>query len=482
MPDLALLNSELTDMRDERALLRQKHPGATMPEEARARDEEIVQRMKKVTFLIEEAKQGDRDRLMEETAKYMDDPQYQISRAVNDDDQGIRELNRAGWEVKGGQWTRQTTVGEFAMYPEEVLHGPVNAKDKDAADYINQVRRIMQPDYRAAWINYIRNCATSRSEAMAMARLTIAEQNALSEGTESQGGVLVPPDVQSEILARVAQLSVMQRICRVVTTTRDQVRFPAVSAHASSGSLYSSGFVGTWAAETPAFSETDPAFETFEVAVKKIRVATKMSNDWLADAGGNMIAFLAQNGAENMALVRDDGLIAGTGANHTPVGLLNSGLTTGDVEGSTANTISNTTTNAGSAPKITALQYLLPAQYASGASFLMRRAIEGDVRALVDGNGRPYWLEMSASGFGATPGTIGGAPVYNSDSMPNDGSDTNKVMVFGNFQNYIIVQRQAITTTVLRERFADTDQTGIILSERVGGGVWNTDAFRIGVV
>ena len=35
---------------------------------------------------------------------------------------------------------------------------------------------------------------------------------------------------------------------------------------------------------------------------------------------------------------------------------------------------------------------------------------------------------------------------------------------------------------LLNERFADTDQTGIILWERVGGDTWNVDAFRIGVV
>jgi predicted phage gp36 major capsid-like protein len=35
---------------------------------------------------------------------------------------------------------------------------------------------------------------------------------------------------------------------------------------------------------------------------------------------------------------------------------------------------------------------------------------------------------------------------------------------------------------VLRERFADTDQTGIIIWERAGGAVWNLDAGRIGIV
>lgn len=481
MADLALINQELTDLRAEREEIRKKHQGATMPEEARARDIEIVDRVKRLVFVAEEEQQKARDRQMDETARFMDDPHYQIPRAVNDDADGIRTLNRAGWEIKAGQVVRQTSVGEVAMYPEEVLHGPI--VDQASAQYINQVRRTFQPDYRAAWVNYIRNVGRSGGDAvMARQMLTSEERNALQEGTESQGGALVPPDIQAEILARVAQIGVMRRLCRVVNTTRDAIRFPAVTANSTSGSLYSSGFVGTWAAETPVFTDTDPGFETFEIAIKKIRVGTKMSNDFLADAGSNVLAFLATNGAENMALVEDDGLIAGTGANHTPPGLLSAGCTTADVEGSTSNTISNTTTSAGSAPKITALQYLLPAQYESGASWLMRRAIEGDVRALVDANGRPYWLPTALSGFAGAPREIAGYPVYNSDSVPNDGTDANKVIIFGNFQNYIIASRQGITTTILRERFADTDQTGILLSERVGGGCWNTDAFRFGIV
>jgi HK97 family phage major capsid protein len=35
---------------------------------------------------------------------------------------------------------------------------------------------------------------------------------------------------------------------------------------------------------------------------------------------------------------------------------------------------------------------------------------------------------------------------------------------------------------VLRERFADTDQIGLILFARVGGALWNVDAVRVGVV
>ncbi len=36
--------------------------------------------------------------------------------------------------------------------------------------------------------------------------------------------------------------------------------------------------------------------------------------------------------------------------------------------------------------------------------------------------------------------------------------------------------------TVLQERYADTDQLGVVLIDRVGGALANPDALRIGVV
>lgn len=491
MADLALLNQELKDLRSEREEMRAKHQGATMPEEARERDREIADRVKRLTFLVEEEQQKERDKLFENTAKYLDEPRYQINRAVNPDDESRRVMAKAGWETKGGFVTRMTSTGqEIAMYPEEVMFGALpGPEDHDASAYMRQTRAIMQPEYRTAYAKWLK--ARGQNDSLALSRLSAAEQNALSEGSDGAGGFLVPPDVQAEILARTAQMAVMRRLARVVPTSRDVLRFPAVAAATTNSSIYSSGFVGGWVGETPAFSETDPAFQQFDINVKKLRVATKLSNDFIADAAANVLAFLASNGGENMALVEDNGFIAGTGASNQPLGILNvtgagtlvaSGGIAVDVEGTTANTISNAS-GAGSSNKVINLAYALPAQYASGASWLMSRAIEGKTFGLMDSSGRPVWTPQAASGLAnPAPNSLLGAPIYNSDWVPSDGTDANKVYVFGNFNNYIIAQRTGISTVVLRERFADTDQTGIILFERVGGGVWNTDAFRIGIV
>lgn len=478
---LALLNEELEQVRVQRETLRGKHKGNTMPEEARTEDEALVNRAKKITDAIEIERQAERDAAFDATARYMDEPRYQISRAVNPDDEGRVTMAKAGWETKAGMIMRQTSIGEIAFCPEEVLYGPLPRNDQAALEYFQQTRAIIQPDYRNAYVKWLRH--GGRSDALAFSTLSQQEQNALAEGQADAGGFLVPPDIQAEILARLPQTSVMRRLARTIPTSRDKIQFPAVAPNSTSGSIYSSGFVGGWVGETPAFSETDPTFQQFEIGIKKARVATKLSNDWLQDAAANMLAFLAQNGAENLGLVEDNGFIAGTGANNTPLGILNAGITTVDVEGSTANLVINTTSSAGSGPKLVALPFNVPSQYAERAQWLFCRSIEGKIAALVDANGRSF-MQMNATGGGsqATSRTINGYPVNNSEFVPNDGTDTNKVVIFGDFSAYIIAQRAAMSTVVLRERFADTDQTGIIIFERVGGGLWNTDALRIGVV
>lgn len=429
-----------------------------------------------------EQKVADKNRDLGELDKFLDEPLRNLRHGVNGDDDDRKALTARGWEFKAGMAYAPTSLGKHVeMFGEDVLLGDVPTNDPNAASFYKTTRAAMSLEYKQAYTRLIRLTAISPDGA-AYSRLSGSEQKALSEGLDTAGGFTVPPDVQAEMLVRTAQQSVMRRYARVQTTNRDVLKWFAVKANTTYGSIYSSGFVGSWAGETPTFSDTDPAFQQLDIPVRKLRVATKLSNDFIADSATNILSFMAMNGAENMALTEDLGFISGDGSPLQPTGILNCGLTTFDVEGSTSNLVINTTSSAGSAPKIISGSYKLPAQYVSGARWLMCRSIEGKVAALVDANGRPFWAPNAGSGYAAVPRNIQGFPVENSDWMPDDGTDANKVMLLGDFSNYIIAQRAQITSVVLRERFADTDQTGIILWERVGGNCWNTDAFRVGIV
>ncbi len=418
--------------------------------------------------------------------EFLNAPQYKVSHGVGEsEDDGHKALRQAGWEVKSGIVYAPTSTGKmYAMYPDEVLFGDIPVKDKDAAEFFKTTRAAFQPEYRKAfnaWLQYL--ASSGGSEAMAYTKLSASEQKALSEGTDSAGGFLVPPDVQAELLVRKAQKAVVRRAgARVQSTSRDTLRYPLVQANSTSGSIYSSGFVGSVAGETPAFADTDAAFGALDIPMKKIRVATKLSNDFIADAVVNVLSFLSMNGAENMALVEDNEFLTGDGSALHPLGILNGGSTQVDITVSpvTTHVMSNDTTHPGPPGALITLVYTLPPQYADGAVFLMKRATEGKIRGYVDGAGRYLWPAMTAGGFSQVTRELMGYPIFGSDFMPADAVADANAVLFGDMSSYVIGERAQITTTVLRERFADADQTGIILWERVGGAVWNTDGLRLG--
>lgn len=423
---------------------------------------------------------------------YLDKPVHTTPHGeVDNSPEGMKALKSLGWDIKNGIIQAPTSKGAMVdMYPEEVLFGPLPNDDPDALKFFASSRAAHRPEYRATYLKYFRNVGKLHGDAgMAWSMLTTKEQKALSEGTDSAGGFLVPPDAQAELLVRKAQMAAVRRAgARTQTTSRDILQYPMVQAAAATagglaaggGSVFSSGFIGSVAGETPTSVDVDAAFGNFGVPVKKIRVFTRLSNDFIADAAVNILAFLSQNGAENMALVEDNEFLNGDGSALHPLGILNGGLTTVDVEGTSSDTVGNTTSGTGSAPKIIDVEYGLPSQYIQNAVWMMRRSIEGKVRKLVDANGRFLW--PVTGGYQMPTHEIDGYPIYNSEFMPNDGTNANKVILFGDFSGYIIAERAQVSTTILRERYADSDQTGIIIWERVGGAVWNPDSFRVGIV
>jgi Phage capsid family len=98
--------------------------------------------------------------------------------------------------------------------------------------------------------------------------------------------------------------------------------------------------------------------------------------------------------------------------------------------------------------------------------------------------------DAESIGAGGAPSLVArrelqGRPVLNSQFLA-DGSTAQAAnttaVIYGDFSGYVIAQRAQLTTIILRERFADTDQTGVILFERVGGVAYNIDAFRLGTL
>lgn len=495
--DVTLLNEELEQNVSRRQSIRDENKGKVLPEALRSEFDTLTKRAGALIDLIEVEKQKANDAELERQRAYLDEPVYKVPHAMNfDGDRAdVKQLLKAGWDSKNGMIVRKTSFGvEMPMYSEDVLFGPL-PEDDDGKDYFRKTRAIFQPEYRDAWIRLMSSPYLKGGTELARSTLSQADQKALSEGLDTAGGYTVPPDVQAEIGGRRAQTSIMRQLCTIRQTNRDQWQMPMFAPNSTSPNIFADGFVAAWVGETPSQSDIDPSFEMFTIGIKKLRAKTTLSNDLIADSTGNLLAELASRGGRSLGLKEDEGFIAGAGTPLEPLGVLSHSLaltlTTSsgmafDVEGTTANSISNTTTDAGSATKIKAGSYTLPSQYAENATWLMRRGIQGDIAGLIDANGRPFWNSYLESGFGRPVLSIEGAPVRNSEFMGNDGSvsvgPSTIPLVLGDFREYYIIERTQLSVRVLNERYADTDQTGLILFSRVGGGLWNFDAFRTGII
>jgi HK97 family phage major capsid protein len=420
----------------------------------------------------------------------------------------LRPLGRQGWElINGVLHAPDRKSGNLVplWHAQDVMAwAPVRRlDDPEALRFRAAVRLTLHPGYFGIWLKWLtaslrrpelqaEHDAAFHRDVVELARAVKALDGgvpggwavkALAETVDTAGGALVPVEVVVDILARVGERAIVRPLARVVTTSRDRVLLPRFQpAAAPNDAVFESGFIGDWVTETPSQVDADFSLGTFEVPLFKARARTLVSNDLFEDAP-SALQWLVDSASRNLALVEDRAFLAGDGVGK-PLGLLSdaNGIATVNIEGSTANTISATATNPGSIPKLFDVEGALPDQYAAKAVWVMRRATERSIRKLADAQNRPVFPpERTVTG----ERTLLGYPVRVSSAMPAEGTDGAKVVAFGDFGAGFLVAQHALFSVrpaVVRERYIDRDQVLLILTHRVGGGVHNPDAFRLGVV
>lgn len=336
------------------------------------------------------------------------------------------------------------------------------------------------PEYRSAFVAYVRTRAGMWP--VPGVQFGASERHVLEAGVGELGGYLLPSDFREKVLARIAAPSSVLGRCTRVQTGRDSLTYPRIQPKAADGSIYTGAFVGSWVSETPAATagEAEPEFGSVQIIVKKARALCKISRDLVADVGFDLLSFLESDGGKNLGLVVEKAIIAGTGVAVEPLGILaTSGIGTTNLDPNTDDHITNTTTNPEYAThELIDLAYSLPEQYAPNAVFVMQNATEGEIRKLVDAQGRFVW----AAGFGAEPKGLLGHEVLNSPFVEAVGTADNRVVLLGDLSTIVVAVRSGLEAQVLLERYADEEQIGLILRTRLGLAVTNVDALRLGVV
>lgn len=300
-------------------------------------------------------------------------------------------------------------------------------------------------EYRDAFFNYLRRDRDG---------LDIPEARALSVGTASAGGYLVPVEFEKKLINKMAEINVMRQLSTVITTSGDH-QIPVISSHGSA----------SWLAEGSAYTDTDEAFN--QVVLKAYKGATliKVSEELLADSAFDLEAYIVNEFARRLGLLEEAAFINGDGVGK-PKGVIQSatqGVVAPNTQGYTASI---------SIDMLLDLYFSLKPGYRQKASWLMHDSSVKIIAKLKDSTGQFMWQPGLQAGM---PDTIKGRPVYISDSMPVMAANA-KSILFGDFSYYWIADRKGISFQRLNELYAGNGQVGFRGYHRTDGALTLSEA------
>ena len=270
-----------------------------------------------------------------------------------------------------------------------------------------------------------------------------ATAKSMAEGTDPEGGYLVPEEYKATLLRIVEQYGALRREAQIVPMAREEMRFPTFDTYAAGNWQDGSGDAGSpcyWPDELVAITEAWPQFGDTLLTAKKLAALIPSSGELLQDSVipiANLIVTLV---GEFMAKEEDRvGFVGDTGGTDTFDGALTSaGNTT--VLGATEMSVSDVT-----ADHLLDMQTDTPRGAMAGAKYYMHRSVFAHVRKLkASGTGEYIYDAPGAN----TPGLIWGYPFELIEALPiftAGDSVSTRYILFGNMKNYYLGDRMTMS-------------------------------------
>nr|DAQ63018.1 MAG TPA: major capsid protein [Caudoviricetes sp.] len=298
-------------------------------------------------------------------------------------------------------------------------------------------------EYKRAFWNGMRN------------RISYDVQNALSIGTDSEGGYLVPDEYEKKLVESLQDEVFFRSLATVIRTSSGDRKIPIVTSRGEAA----------WIDEEGQFPESDDSFGQTSIGAYKLATMIKVSDELLNDSVFNIEQYISKEFGRRIGAKEEEAFFVGDGQGK-PIGLFN---TTGGAEtGVTAATVSITFDD------VMDLYYSLRAPYRNKASWLLNDSTVKAIRKLKDGNGNYIWQPSVREG---EPDRILNRPYRTSIYVP-ELAEGKRVMAFGDYSYYWIADRQGRSFKRLNELYAATGQVGFLACERVDGKLILSEAVK----
>lgn len=339
------------------------------------------------------------------------------------------------------------------------VEGMVLAEEDEGIWSDAQFRATRSKEYKASFRNYLRKGFSGISD---------AERKALSEGSDTAGGFLVPEEMINRIIQKQPTPTRVAGLVSSVNISRDSVVMPKVAY--ATDDIYTTGIRVTWTGEVPSSSTvhrvTEPVFGQTRIPVFTAMMSLPLTNDLVEDSIFPLVSWASGKFGETNDLVRDNMILNGTGLGQPAGILLNPGGT--DQPGVVASGDANTLLADG----LISIAYAVPEQYEENLKFVFNKTSTGKtIAGLKDAENRYLWgmgLQDSGLMAPAIRRNLLGYPTVFSGFMPNVG--TNKYpIIFGDLGGYMLVNRVGFSVQVLRELYAETNQIVLLGRVRFGG-------------
>lgn len=281
--------------------------------------------------------------------------------------------------------------------------------------------------------------------------------NALEEGTDSEGGYLVPDEYERTLVEAMEEENVFRQLAKVIRTSSGDRKIPVVAAKGTA----------SWIDEEGAYTESDDSFGQVSIGAYKVGTMIKVSEELLNDSVFDLESYIAKEFARRIGAKEEEAFFTGDGSGK-PLGVL---AATGGAE--TGVTAASST--AVTADELMDLFYSLKSPYRKKAVWVLNDSTIKAVRKLKDSTGQYLWQPSMVAG---TPDTLLGRPVKTSAYMPVIAAGA-KTIAFGDFSYYWIADRQGRSFKRLNELYAANGQVGFLGSQRVDGKLVLSEAVKV---
>ena len=287
--------------------------------------------------------------------------------------------------------------------------------------------------------------------------LTPELRNALQEGTDSEGGYLVPDEFEHTLVQALNQENIIRAHSHIITTSNGLHKIPVVASHGSAA----------WLEEESAYTESDETFGQVSLDAHKVGTLIKVSEELLQDSAFDLESYMVNEFARRIGDKEEDAFLNGNGT-HKPTGIL--AATGGGQVG-----VTTASSTAITADEVIDLYYSLKAPYRKNAVWILNDSTVKAIRKLKNGAGDYLWQPAIKDG---EVNTILGRPYFTSAFAPEI-SAGNKTIVFGDLNYYWVGDRQGIDFKRLNELYAGNGQVGFLASKRLDGKTVLPEAIKV---